>query len=302
VRIPLFVLASFLTLSLSVLDLFLGAGKSGGTDLEDPQQVYNRDREQMERSLDSLRRAMKTETLAHKRDLSKMMRESVLLTKELNTLRKNARTLMLQRKAIDQSSHELTSIENIHELMELLGLQVKNKQQSSSLKAQTAKAPKREGTATGTGGQDQSKHLYLPTGPPTTMNDLFKVKRSSQQSRTTALRTTSADGTLHKANDHSSWFDPSSVLGGAGPGNQNTTSSAAAANIPSSGIAGSPSRAQSRQKHNQSRQDQWEAWREIQIQYDSMKFLEDNLTSLCDGLGLDPIPVLVAVDNQVETL
>lgn len=35
----------------------------------------------MERSLDSLRRAMKTETVVHRRDLGKMMRESVLLTK-----------------------------------------------------------------------------------------------------------------------------------------------------------------------------------------------------------------------------
>lgn len=57
---------------------------SNGTkkiDMEDPQKVYNRDREQMERSLDSLRRSLKTEALAHKRDLGKMMRESVLLTK-----------------------------------------------------------------------------------------------------------------------------------------------------------------------------------------------------------------------------
>ncbi len=38
----------------------------------------------MERSLDSLRRAIKTEALAHRRDLAKMMRESVMLTKVRN--------------------------------------------------------------------------------------------------------------------------------------------------------------------------------------------------------------------------
>jgi hypothetical protein len=42
------------------------AGSERGSEVEDPQQVYNRDREQMERSLDSLRRSMKTEAVAHR--------------------------------------------------------------------------------------------------------------------------------------------------------------------------------------------------------------------------------------------
>lgn len=50
-----------------------GDSNAGGRDLEDPQQVYNRDREQMERSLDSLQRAMKTEAIAHRRDLGKTL-------------------------------------------------------------------------------------------------------------------------------------------------------------------------------------------------------------------------------------
>jgi hypothetical protein len=36
--------------------------------MDDPQQMYNRDREQLERSLDSLRRTIKSEFLAYKRD------------------------------------------------------------------------------------------------------------------------------------------------------------------------------------------------------------------------------------------
>jgi hypothetical protein len=43
----------------------MGAGR-GSAEVEDPQQVYNRDREQMERSLDSLRRSTKTEAVAHR--------------------------------------------------------------------------------------------------------------------------------------------------------------------------------------------------------------------------------------------
>jgi hypothetical protein len=235
---------------------------SGPSDLEDPQQMYNRDREQMERSLDSLRRALKTETMAHKRDLSKMMRESVMLTKELNTLRKSARTLSLQKKAIEQSQSELTSIENIHELMILLGLQVKTKIKEKEKNS----------------NENNNQNGFTAPAPPSFDNILSKTgkSRAAGQGRTTALRTTSADGKVYKAN------------------NDNTNAN--------NNNNDSPSRTQSRQRHNQSRQDQWEAWREIQIQYDQMKLLEDQLTNICDSLGVDPIPVLVQVDSQAETL
>ena len=203
-------------------------------DLEDPQQVYNRDREQMERSLDSLRRAMKTEALAHKRDLGKMMRESVMLTKELNTLRKNARSLQLQKKAIDQAG-DLSSHANLLELMELLGLQVKK----------SARELEKEKAATLAAEQAAGDVVRAPSG---------SRKRSQPQQRTAALRTTSADGVVSRA------------------GNRTNPSA----------------------KH-----DQWEAWREIQIQYDQMKQLEDQITAVCQSLGLDPVPVIVAVDARL---
>jgi hypothetical protein len=44
----------------------------------------------LERSLDGLRRALKTDAVSNKRDVSKMMRERALLTKELNVLRRDA--------------------------------------------------------------------------------------------------------------------------------------------------------------------------------------------------------------------
>lgn len=61
-----------------------------------------RDREMLERSLDGLRRAVKTDALSNKRDISRMMRERGLLTKELNVLRRDAGELRLQNKAIEQ--------------------------------------------------------------------------------------------------------------------------------------------------------------------------------------------------------
>merc|ERR1711991_845691 len=69
--------------------------------LEDPQQIYNRDREQLERSLDALRRATKGDAIAHKRDVNKMVRENVVLTGQLNEMRKEYFGLSLKEKAID---------------------------------------------------------------------------------------------------------------------------------------------------------------------------------------------------------
>ena len=101
------------------------AAQDKKVNMEDPQQVFNRDREQLERSLDSLRRCTKTDAMATKRDLGKMIREGVLLTKELNTLRKNARNLQLQKKAITQVG-TINAQTDVSELMELLGLKVSN--------------------------------------------------------------------------------------------------------------------------------------------------------------------------------
>ena len=43
-----------------------------GKTIADPQEAYNRDREQMERSLDALRRAVKTNARARRRDFTKV--------------------------------------------------------------------------------------------------------------------------------------------------------------------------------------------------------------------------------------
>merc|ERR1719276_688996 len=98
--------------------------ESGKADMEDPQQIYNRDREQLERSLDSLRKTMETSAKANKREVGKMMRENVLLTNELNTLRRNKRFMELQKKALDQSGG-LNINSDLTQLMESLGIERK---------------------------------------------------------------------------------------------------------------------------------------------------------------------------------
>jgi regulator of replication initiation timing len=222
----------------------LAGGKASG-GMEDPQVAYNRDREQMERSLDSLRRSLKTESVAHKRDAGKMMRESVMLTKELNNLRKSARAMQLQRKAIEEAG-DLGPHTDLQELMTLLGVHVK-KQASSS-------------TAPPAGGTGEA----LPPMPP--VAELMR-SRGGTVGRTAALKTTNADGKVSRG-------------GGA------------RSSLTAPGGTGAPGAVVSKQ-------DQWEAWREIQMQYDQMKTLEEQLMAVCYSLNIDPIPVIVGIDSAL---
>lgn len=171
-----------------VLQLEEGAGGlGGGNDVEGPQKQYNRDREQMERSLDALRKSLHTDSKLHKRDLSKMMRENVLLTKEMNDLRKEAHTLQLQKQAL-QSSLESGNKANINEVMEMLGFPVK-----------TSTAP----------GVSSTPQNHFPPPPSSGGSSLNKTRRSV---RSTALRHVSSSG----ANDMDDSMVMRSSSAGAG--------------------------------------------------------------------------------------
>lgn len=131
----------------------------GSSDASDPQEVYNRDREQLERSLEALRRALKSDAQAHRRDLGKMMREGVLLTGELNTLRKDARQLILQKKAIDEAGG-IGPRTNLNELMGALGLETSKKKKGPS----GAPLPTPPGMK-GTGARSAALRNTTPHGP-----------------------------------------------------------------------------------------------------------------------------------------
>ena len=200
------------------------------TDSEDPQQLYNRDREQMERSLDSLRRALKTGTLAHKRDLNKMVKDSVILTKELNALRKDAKHLLLQKKAIEVSESDKSG--DINELLAVLGIEVKTKPKSASPTKKRSALDSAEGAS-----------AKAPSGLPPSG---FSGKRPH---RTAALRTVSASGTQDE-----------------------------------------------RVNATTSQYDQWEAWKELEMQNKHMKQLENRLEGLCNALSLDSSQILFNID------
>lgn len=135
----------------------VGGGDSSAGP-EDPQLQYNRDREQMERSMDALRRSLHTDAILQKRDMNKMMRESVVLTRELNELRKDEQTLMMKQEAIvrvQKSSNK----SNILTLMSQYGLGVKDSSSSKSSKADIPPAPPSNGSAVIGGGTKRSTAL-----------------------------------------------------------------------------------------------------------------------------------------------
>ena len=45
--------------------------------------------------------------------------------------------------------------------------------------------------------------------------------------------------------------------------------------------------------------DMWTAWREIQLQTQTMQDLEERLQVSCYALSIDPLQVLVAIDNKL---
>lgn len=129
-------------------------GQSAATrvgDTDDPRILYNRDRDQMERNLESVRRALKTDTSAHRRDFEKMMRENVVLTRELNELRREHHEMTLQKDAVDAATSKGYGNVDLTALMELLGIGLPTTVQSEVKKNEKSRS-KSIGSAAKGGG------------------------------------------------------------------------------------------------------------------------------------------------------
>lgn len=77
-----------------------GGGGGGGMDL---QEVYNRQREHLERNLEGLRRNAEAETKMSKKNLSRLQRENVMLTGEMNSLVREAALLTNKTAALERT-------------------------------------------------------------------------------------------------------------------------------------------------------------------------------------------------------
>ena len=210
------------------------AAESGGKgDAEGPQRQYNRDREQMERSLDALRKSHRTDAQLHKRDLSKMMRENVMLTNELNDLRKDHKAMLTQADAL-KNALASNGRANMAELMDMLGMQAKPSSASNPARSQ--------------------KQVALPPS-----SGSGKHRRSV---RSVAIR-------------HS------------------TSAGASTRRTPADNLEYS-------RQFSAPRSDLREAWRELEMQLDTLQKLEAQLRGLCGELHMDAEGVLEGIKSTVE--
>lgn len=229
----------------------LDSGKSS-KKLEDPQLIYNRDREQLERSLDALRRAVKGDTTSHNRNVTKMLRENVILTTELNTLRKDYMTFTLKKKAIDESG--ALHGKPFNDIFDILG----TKDPGEKYRKQQAAAAAAANAGLMTGDPNPNAGGIFATEGVEEMRAPSRGTAGSRSPRTVALRTTDANG---RTRDTS-------------PTSQQQT-----------GIRRGG--------------DQWDAWREIQMQNDQMMQLEEQLRNVCLKMSIDPVQVFKKLEETI---
>merc|ERR550514_1433318 len=75
------------------------AADSADGGLDDLQQEYSRQREYLERSVVGLKRKMVKDAKMQKSDHMRLMRENVVLTKEINSLRRDKKRQQMLKKA-----------------------------------------------------------------------------------------------------------------------------------------------------------------------------------------------------------
>lgn len=193
--------------------------------------------------------------------------------------------MLLQKKAIEQSG-ELGPNTDLTELMLILGVQVKRPtspgKNHNNIHPNEGNQPVPLSSSNGVSGGGGN---HLPPVPPTSTPPTSAATMSKQ--RTTALKSINADGKLVSMNNNSSAsYNAKKML----INNMNNTitdnnnNTIISNTISNTGL---------------SRQDQWEAWREIQIQYDTMKGLEDQVIAICNSLSIDPIPIIVGIDTSL---
>ncbi len=165
----------------------VGGSKEGAGALEDPQLQYNRDREQMERSMDALRRSLYTDSILQKRDLAKMMRESVVLTRELNELRKDEQVLQMKLEAIERVQ-KAGNKSNISALMAQYGLNIGKESEKKNPTPPVGAQASGRGSAVKRSTALRSSSAGHETGTAGSRNDLREAWRELEMQGTQILQ------------------------------------------------------------------------------------------------------------------
>jgi hypothetical protein len=85
------------------------SSSSSGAGENDTQKEYNRQREHLERSVGALKHSIAKDMRIYASDRSRLHRENVILTKEINDLRREAKILALQQMTVDRAMSDAGS-------------------------------------------------------------------------------------------------------------------------------------------------------------------------------------------------
>jgi hypothetical protein len=190
-----------------------------------------------------------------------MVRDNVLLTRELNDLRKEGSSLMNERRIIDKAVKDgkLNSATGVQELLAALGIQLRQ--------ARNAPRTPVEETASSRGStMNASRRTSVNLKDfPAVSNDVFSKSSSRDMKhikRSTALRRTSASGKVQTMMMKVTSTEDGVMITGS--------------------------------------KDNYEAWCTIQSQQRKIRELETSLESLCLSLDMDAIDILTHIDQQLE--
>ena len=275
-----------------------GKSKKGGLSAngEDPQVTYNRDREMLERSLEGLKRALKTDVISNKREVTKMMRERAMLTKELNVLRRDAGELRLQGKAIEQVGliGPKMDITVLTETLTLLGINI-------SKRATVL--------GTDTGGSNKNKN-NVPGGTSLYNNSTMIDRVESRDGlggntpgvTGMGVRGMSGDMTDRGGNAGTRTRGAEKPPSGTNIPHHRTIAlrtTSASGRVESMLTAGDATGTSGILREKKLKNDMYEAMREIQMQNKQMQQVEVELRNLCQSLGIDPEHLLAGINSNL---
>ena len=211
--------------------------------------------------------------MAHKRDVNKMVRESVVLTGQLNDMRKEFVGLSLKQKAIDESGILNGNVKNFGDLFQVLG--VKDPMEKMRQGKENSNPHPNAGGIFATEGVEEMKENFAPP--------LRSSTAGPRSPRTVALRRSDSRGRSITTSPGKRRNRPPLAAQPLGQQMKDHNIMSAIHQPPYDKLGG----------------DQWEAWREIQMQNDQMQALEDQLRNACGMLNVNAGELFQMIDASL---
>ncbi|CAM9162267.1 unnamed protein product [Pylaiella littoralis] len=123
----------------------------------DVQREYNRQRKHLERNVEALKSSIDKDMRMFHQDRSRLNRENVVLTREINDLRRKAKALSLQRNGVEKVMSGDPNAEMNHPLRQLLGETSASRNKNDNDDANTTWKPKPGGQGSNASDKDLSR-------------------------------------------------------------------------------------------------------------------------------------------------